>query len=189
MLRAILVLLICSIAASAQAQQQQFRSVRLINEKLAGRIDDYTHNHCEDNRIYSSLLGRKQDVYVYVPPGYDPSRGYPLVLWLHGSFGDEHAFLDTAQLVWLDEQIRSGCIPPMIVACADGICTGRNCMLAPHSFYANGCCGAFETNLVSEVLTFVQSRYAVCPARGHHALVGVSAGGSGAMRIAMKYRH
>src|SRR5438309_2333564 len=58
--------------------------LRQLNGQLAGRVDDYTANHGQDNRLWAASLGQKRDVYVYVPPGYDAAKRYPLVIWLHG---------------------------------------------------------------------------------------------------------
>ena len=65
---------------TAPARAQVFDLVNLdhLNGKLCGRVVDYTQNHGADRRIYSPILGRPRDLYVYLPPGYDPSVAYPL---------------------------------------------------------------------------------------------------------------
>src|SRR5258708_37578964 len=68
--------------------------IRQLNARLAGHVDDYTTNHGPDNRIESPSLGQKRDIYVYVPPGYDPAKRYPLMIWLHGLSQDEQSFLE-----------------------------------------------------------------------------------------------
>ncbi len=55
-----------------------------VNRQIHGRIVDFTHNHGADRRIWSPALQQKRDLYVYLPPGFDPCRQYPLLLWLHG---------------------------------------------------------------------------------------------------------
>src|SRR5258708_4750330 len=64
-----------------------------VNRQLAGHIVDYTKNHGADRSLWSPALGQRRDMYVYLPPGYDPSKHYPLILWLHGFSQDEHSFL------------------------------------------------------------------------------------------------
>src|SRR5262245_29620540 len=39
-----------------------------INRRLHGQVIDYTHNHGQDNRIWSEALQCKRDLYVYLPP-------------------------------------------------------------------------------------------------------------------------
>ena len=65
-----------------------------INRQIAGHIVDYTHNHGRNNAIWSPALCERRDLYVYLPPCYDPCKQYPLILWLHGFGQDEHSFLD-----------------------------------------------------------------------------------------------
>ena len=79
-----------------------------LNRKLCGRVVDYTQNHGADRRIYSPILGRPRDLYVYLPPGYDPSVAYPLILFLHGADVDEHDFLDPGDLKALDRHDEPG---------------------------------------------------------------------------------
>src|SRR5580693_8861679 len=62
-------------AATASAQAQVFNLVKLdhLNRKLHGRVVDFTQNHGTDRRLHSPVLGRPRDLYVYLPPAYDPS--------------------------------------------------------------------------------------------------------------------
>lgn len=172
-------------AAAAPAKPPDLDAV---NRQLAGRVVDYTANHGRDNRLPSAVLGMKRDLYVYLPPGFCPTTAYPLLLWFHGGFGDEHAFLDTASLPVLDRLIRCGCVPPMIVACPDGTYSGRNGYLTPHSLYANGCGGRVEDHVMTEVVPFLLANYPVLPQREAHAVGGASAGGMGAVSLALKHR-
>ena len=64
-----------------------------------------------------------RDLYVYLPPGYDPCKKYPLILWLHGFGEDEHSFL-TDGVRPLDRAMRTGVLPPAIVAAPDGSLKG-----------------------------------------------------------------
>src|SRR5262245_897875 len=64
-----------------------------VNLHLAGTVLDYTRNHGADHRIWSPALEGKRDLYVYLPPGYDPCKHYPLAIYLHGFISDELSFL------------------------------------------------------------------------------------------------
>src|SRR5687767_2948583 len=75
----VLLLLIC---VRVEANPLRNRPLlRRTNHKLAGQVLDYTKNHGEDNRIWSNALCEKRDLYVYLPPCYDPKKAYPLILW------------------------------------------------------------------------------------------------------------
>jgi enterochelin esterase-like enzyme len=58
-----------------------------LNDSLAGHVVDFTHNHGCDRRFYSESLGLERDMYVYLPPGYESDKSYPLILWIHGFGG------------------------------------------------------------------------------------------------------
>ena len=163
-------------------------NINWVNHRLFGHVDDYSHNHGEDRRLYSPVLGRKRDLYVYTPPGYDPRRSYPMILWLHMAYVDEHVFLGSPALLELDRMIVTGEIPPVIVACPDLTYEGENKTSSIHSLAVNGRGGRFEDHLIGEVLPFVMSRYSVRPERQAHGIFGLSGGGFGGMSFGIRRR-
>src|SRR4051794_30736633 len=182
------VLCLClGLGMPARAQFLGNRALDRKNRELAGRILDFTRNHGEDRRLFSPILGMPRDLYVYLPPGYTPSRSYPLILYFHGAFGDEHSFLDDSRIEQLDRLILAGLAPPCIVACPDGGYTGRNFSLDPQSFYINGRGGRFEDHVLGEVLPFLMSRFSIRPERPAHAIHGYSSGAFGALSIAIRH--
>jgi S-formylglutathione hydrolase FrmB len=157
------------------------------SKKLAGQVLDYTNNHGSDNRIWSAALCQKRDLYVYLPPCYDPKKPYPLMLWLHGLGQDEVAFLEHVAPV-LDTAIASGKLPPMIIAAPDGTIKGRNCLLTnTASFYLNTKAGKFEDYLMQDVWDFLHEQFLILPEREAHIIAGVSMGGGAAYNKALKY--
>lgn len=164
------------------------KDINCINAKLQGHVVDYTHNHGADRRLPSNILGMTRDLYVYLPPGYTPARAYPVVLYLHTAFFDEHMFVSSDMLVQLDQMMAAGTFPHAIVACPDGLISGENSFNQPHSMYVNGVYGRFEDHLLHEVMPFLQANYSVRPEREAHALLGLSAGGMGAMSIGLRHR-
>jgi S-formylglutathione hydrolase FrmB len=65
---------------------------------------------------------------------------------------------------------------------------GTNNRNSRHSFYLNGIMGAFEDHILTEVVPFLTANYSIRPERQAHALVGSSAGGLGALSIALRHR-
>ncbi len=157
------------------------------NSKLAGQVLDFTKNHGEDNRMWSPALCEKRDLYVYLPPGYDPKNRYPLVLWLHGFAQDEMSFLQDV-VGRLDAAIACGKLPPMIIAAPDGTLKGRACMFTNvASFFVNSKAGAYEDYLMVDVWNLLHEQFSIRPEREAHIIAGVSMGGGAAYNKAFKY--
>jgi S-formylglutathione hydrolase FrmB len=182
------ILIAASWASASQAQVFDLVSLDRLNRKLCGRVVDHTWNHGHDRRIFSPILGMKRDLYIYLPPGYDPSVAYPLIVFLHGADIDEHAFLDPKDLVRLDGMMLRGEIPRVIVAAPDGTYEGKNRIVGTHSLWVNGLGGRFEDHVVEEVVPYLTRNYSIRPEPRAHALLGISAGGYGAMGMALKHR-
>jgi S-formylglutathione hydrolase FrmB len=158
-----------------------------MNRRLSGTLVDFTHNHGVDRRIWSEALGQKRDMYVYLPPGFDPQLCYPFVIWLHGFGQDEHTF---AEIVAprIDQAITCGTIPPIIIAAPDGSLSGHECYLTPGSFFINSVAGRFEDFVMQDVWNFMFQHYPLRPEREAHVLAGVSMGGGAAYNLSIKHR-
>lgn len=157
-----------------------------INRKLCGRIVDHTFNHGKDNRICSSALSEKRDVYVYLPPNYNPNLQYPLIIYMHGFSQDEHAFFELAPI--FEDAVRRGVCPPAIVAAPDGSLRGKPSLLNAGSFFVNSKAGRFEDFVMQDLWNFMHQCYPVRPEREAHTLIGGSMGGFSAFNLGIKYR-
>src|SRR5262245_40765183 len=138
------------------------RAGRPPGDHLAGQVVDYTHNHGADNRIWSDALHQRRDLYVYLPPGYDPDRHYPVLIWLHGINQDEKAFLESALLLF-DAAMASGRLPPMIIADPDGSLNGRGTPIGADPLFLNSRLGNFEDFITHDVWPFLLARYPIRP--------------------------
>ncbi len=157
-----------------------------LNGKMCGCVVDFTANHCRDNRFWSDALCHKREMYVYLPPGYDPAERYPIMIWMHGFIQDEKNFLDLAPI--FDKAIACGQLPPMIIACPDGSIGGRPSVLQAGSFYINSEAGRFEDYMIVDVWNFLNSNFSIRPEPEAHVLAGGSMGGFGAYNLAIKHR-
>ena len=156
------------------------------NREIRGKVLDYTNNHGKDLRIYSPALDQKRDVYVYLPPGYDPCKRYPMGIYLHGFLSDEESFLrDIVKPI--DEAIACGKLPPMVLAAPDGSVHGGAFLATYGTFFSNTNIGRFEDYLVCDVYGWVMKTFSVRPEPEAHFLIGVSMGGHGAFSKAMKH--
>jgi hypothetical protein len=158
-----------------------------LNRHLCGKVMDHTANHGKDNRIWSRSLFQRRDLYVYLPPNYDPHVRYPFMIFLHGIAQDEHAFIHFI-VPQLDEAIRCGKLPPLIVAAPDGSVHGEPCMHSPGTFFLNSCLGDFEDFILQDMWDFVCHHYSIRAEREAHILAGLSMGGFAAYNFAIKHR-
>ena len=165
---------------------RRFFMLDRVNRVIGGRVLDFTRNHGADNRIWSPSLHQKRDLYVYLPPGFDPHKQYPLMLWLHGYAEDEFTFLRDV-IEPLDQAMREGRLPPAIIAAPDGSVSGIDCFVSSSSFFLNSEAGRFEDFLMCDVWNFVMSRFPIRPETEAHAILGVSLGGAAAFNKAIKY--
>ena len=180
------VLILLWMALPAQAQLFNHVNLDRLNQKLSGTVVDYTSNHGEDRRIFSPILNMKRDLYVYLPPNYNPATAYPMVLYLHTAMVDEHTLIGPGMIEAADEMFARGEAPPAIIVCPDGTYEGRNRFGDHHSFYGKG--GRFEDHILQEVIPFVTGHYSVRPEREAHGILATSAGAFGGMGMALKHR-
>lgn len=134
------------------------------------------------HRSYQSAAMKTKVGYrIYVPPGYDEPSGasrYPVLYWLHGRTGTEAN--DSFPIAVIDRAIRDGKVPPMIVVYA---CGGQL------SWYADSPDGVWmaETTVIRELIPHIDATYRTIPERRARAIQGMSMGGYGAVKFAMKY--
>lgn len=157
-----------------------------LNAQLAGRVDDYTANHGSDNRIDAPSLGQKRGVYVYVPPGYDPAKRYPLVIWLHGLNQDEKSFLKIVPE--FDRAMVAGSLPKFVAIAPDGTANHRTGLREPPTLYLNSRLGRFEDFVIYDVWNLAVSHYSIRPERQAHVLAGASMGAFGAYNLGIKHK-
>lgn len=155
-----------------------------LNAKLSGQVHDYTANHGADRRIVAAALNQRRDVYVYVPPGYDAAKRYPLVIWLHGLAQDEKTFLELVGE--FDRGMSSGALPKCVIVAPDGTVDGRAALRAPVTLYLNSPLGRYEDYILYDVWNLATTNYNIRPERGAHVLAGASMGAFGAYNLAIK---
>jgi S-formylglutathione hydrolase FrmB len=181
------VLLLLFMTASSPGNPVRHRFALLhTNRRLQGKVLDFTHNHGADRSLYSPALCEKRDMYVYLPPHFDPDVRYPLIIYLHGFAQDESAFL-TDVVEPFDQAIADGVIPPAIIAAPDGSLRGMSCLLSPGSFFINSRAGRFEDYLMTDVWNFLFENFPLRPEPEAHAIIGVSMGGGAAVSKVIKY--
>ncbi len=160
--------------------------LKRLNAEIQGHVCDFTHNHGADHRIWSPALCQKRDMYVYLPPGYDGSKQYPVMIWLHGFSQDERNSKSMSRK--FDEAIVCGKVPPMIIAVPDGTFKGTPTIRNSGSFFLNGVRGRYEDYLIEDVWNFLMCHFAIRPEREAHVLAGASMGGTSVFNLGFKHK-
>ena len=128
----------------------------------------------------SKAAGQAVSFYVYLPPNYQSSgsKRYPVIYNLHGNGKTSFQGFEDMQL--LDEGIRDGRWPPIIVVRPNG---GRT------TFYKDSYDGKIplETVVIKELIPHIDSTFRTIAKRQGRCIEGYSMGGRGSTRLAMTY--
>ena len=158
-----------------------------------GVADDYvTQNvaHGDVEKIWydSSIKDTpKRRMSIYTPPNYkiDIQKQYPVLYLLHGSGGDENAWIEAGRAIEiLDNLIAQKKCVPMIVVMPNGIANmaaapGEN----PYSYAkakstnVESMLGKIESAFVPDIVSYVESHYRVKATKPSRAIAGLSLGG------------
>ena len=111
----------------------------------------------------SKTAGGKRKMRVYTPPGFSKDQKYPVLYLLHGSLADETSWVkDGAADAILDNLYADKKPVPMIVVMPNG------------NLFKPG--DAFGSDLLGDIIPYVENHYPVKADREHRALAGVSMG-------------
>ncbi|HOT97698.1 MAG TPA: alpha/beta hydrolase-fold protein [bacterium] len=148
---------------------------------------DIAHGKIDTVYYHSKTVGTKRKALVYTPPNYVKKVQYPVLFLLHGIGGDEKEWLNGGQpQVILDNLYAEKKIAPMIVvmpngrAMKDDRAVGN--IMDPEKVQAFA---AFEQDLLSDLIPFIQKRYPVLADREHRAIAGLSMGGGQALNFGL----
>jgi enterochelin esterase-like enzyme len=115
--------------------------------------------------------------YVYLPPGFDPARRYPVAYLLHGMPGDPSEYVDGTQFgEFAGAGIGDGTLRPFIAVIPAAGADAR---------YDGEWAGPWETAIVSGVVPWVDAHLPTIAAASGRVLAGLSAGGYGAVNTAL----
>jgi enterochelin esterase-like enzyme len=130
----------------------------------------------QDDRFHSAALGGRLHFEVYLPADYaTTARRYPVVYFLHGLPSAATAY----QGVGFVEQALDKTGHPAILVAPQGARWNES----DPEYVDHGPGDRWETAIARELPVIVDSLYRTIPTRAARAIVGVSAGGFGAMHI------
>jgi len=122
--------------------------------------------------------------YIYLPKTHDHAankdRKFPWILWLPG-FGGPNDFQGRGGATTLDRMRATNKIPELALVVFRPPGRGR-------TTYMNGeAIGDVEDLLVQDLVKHVEGKFRLSSKREHRCVMGVSAGGFGALKIAMRH--
>jgi S-formylglutathione hydrolase FrmB len=135
----------------------------------------------ECRSVPSKILSHPVPYCVFLPPSYDfdQARKFPALYFLHGLGENAQTLLNAGgwnliENLWEQRQIGEFLI---VTPAAD------------RSFYINSRDGhvRYEDFFIREFLPFIESHYRIHAERSDRAITGISMGGYGALRFALRY--
>ena len=149
-------------------------------------VHDVPHGDVRTVYYYSKVEQAWRPLMVYTPAGYDASnREYPVIYIQHGGGEDHRGWMEqgrTAQI--MDNLIAAGKAVPAIVVSANSNVQARNGgMRGGYSWQGMQ---TFRSELLENVIPFVEKTYRVKKDRRSRALCGLSMGGGQSFYIGLR---
>lgn len=147
-------------------------------------FQDVPHGVVHSHSYFSKSLNRLRELVVYTPPSYVRSADerFPTLYLQHGSGDNQATWVVHGKAHWiLDNLIAQGKARPMVVVMMDGHAGDRSAT-GPQ---ANT--GAFERDLLQDVMPFVEANYRVKPDAANRCIAGLSMGGGQSLTVGLNH--
>ncbi len=129
----------------------------------------------------SSILNTSVKYSVYLPDGFEKTdQSYPVVYLLNGFTGDETDWIRLGHVKDITDQLINGKqIDPIVIIMPDG----------DDRLYMNKDDGTYnyEDMFIKELMPFVENKYRIKKDKNARGISGLSMGGAGSLRLALKY--
>lgn len=135
-------------------------------------LKNVPHGEVRIKQYFSKVTNSWREMYVYTPPGYENStEKYPVLYLLHGGGEDQRGWASQgkANLI-LDNLIAENKAKPMLIVMLDGNMSGN-------ARFNENALKAFENELKTAAIPFVESNFKVAKEAKNRALAGLSMGG------------
>ena len=158
-------------------------------------VHDVPHGTLSHVWYNSPKLGKQRRLSVYTPAGYEAGKGkYPVLYLLHGSGGDEDAWIDLGRTVQImDNLIAEGKAQPMIVVMPNGVWFNQAApgeavnMFQPTMSNSRSQSTIEIEESFPDVMAFVEKNYRVAKGYANTAVAGLSMGGRQSCMLSMHY--
>jgi putative tributyrin esterase len=150
-------------------------AIILIAASFSARIEAQTTAFCFVDSLYSPSMDQYMKFSVVLPPGYkETSERYTTVYLLHGHWGSYKDWVNNTGVVEYASHYRF-----ILIAPDGGNGWWTNSNQVKHAMY--------EDYVMKDLIPFVDQKYRTLSARHGRAIAGLSMGGYGAFKFAMKY--
>ncbi|HKD20111.1 MAG TPA: alpha/beta hydrolase family protein [Thermoanaerobaculia bacterium] len=131
--------------------------------------------------VRTADLPSPNEVLVVTPPSYDasPDRRYPVLYFLHDGYGDGRTLERRGVAAEALRRMREGSLPEFLIVAPDG----------PGTWFSDSHDGKvrFEQFLTVDLPRTIEARYRVRLGPGSRGITGISMGGYGAIKTALKH--
>ncbi len=132
-------------------------------------------------RIATTALPAPAEVLVVTPPSYrfSPGRRYPVLYFLHDGYGDGRTLARRGVAADALARMEDGRLPEFLIVAPD----------APGSWFSDSHDGKrrYEEFLTGDLPRAIAERYRVLPGKAARGITGISMGGYGAVKTALKH--
>ena len=126
-------------------------------------------------RTYTTAQGAAGTLVIYTPPKFDPNgkTKYPVLYLIHGGSDTEETWtkVGKANLI-ADNLIAQGKVKPMII-------------VMPYANTGLMMTKAFGTDMINNIIPFIETNYPVLTDRNNTAIAGFSVGGGATLNIGL----
>ncbi|SFF70187.1 Enterochelin esterase [Salegentibacter agarivorans] len=135
----------------------------------------------------SKTVGNTRKALIYTPPGFSKEKKYPVLYLLHGIGGDEKEWLKGANpQVILDNLYAENRLQSMLVVMPNGRAMkndrAEGNIFAPDKIEAFS---RFESDLLNDLIPFIEKNYPVLTDRENRAIAGLSMGGGQSLNFGL----
>lgn len=147
-------------------------------------FQDVPHGVVRQHCYLSKSLNRMRELVVYTPPGYEQQADarFPTLYLQHGSGDNQATWVAHGKAHWiLDNLIAQGKARPMVVVMMDGHAGDRS------ATGPRGNTGAFERDLLQDVMPFIEANYRVKTDAANRCIAGLSMGGGQSLTVGLNH--
>lgn len=132
-------------------------------------------------QVATRSLPEPANVLVLLPPSYgqEPSRRYPVLYFLHDGYGNARTLESSGVAAKIHAAMAGGSLPEFLLVAPE----------APGSWFSDSYDGLhrYEEFLTGDLIAEIEKRYRVLAGKKARGITGISMGGYGAFKLALKH--